>query len=109
MVKVVEASTLPLGPLMDVVGVWSSVLNDSTILVALVVSPVPPVGAVNACAMTRRLRFVAIVAEILHVRVVPLPRSRVAFRPLLATTRPSIGAVIVVSGAGAGNGTELKS
>jgi hypothetical protein len=28
---------------------------------------------------------------------------------LLATTRPSIGEVIVVSGAGAGNGTELKS
>ena len=39
---------MPLGPLIDVVGVWSSSPNDSTFLVAIVESPVPPVGAVNA-------------------------------------------------------------
>ena len=48
MVKVVEARMLLFGPLMDVVGVWSAVLNDSNFLVALVESPVPPVAAVNA-------------------------------------------------------------
>src|SRR5215207_1721596 len=151
MVKVVEARMLPLGPVTLVVGVWSSVLKDSIFLVALVESPVPPVGAVNAWAMTRRLRLVAMVAGIDHVRVVPVPGARVALRKLLvplkvvlkavplsvrywllsrswiwtctrptvplatravpviwngvllATTRPSIGVVIVVSGAGAGN------
>ena len=48
-VKVVEV-WVPLGPLMLVVGVWSSVLNDSNHFSALVESPVPPVAAVNACA-----------------------------------------------------------
>ena len=48
MVNVVDARTLLLGPVIDVVGVWSSKLNDSNFLVALVASPVPPVGAVNA-------------------------------------------------------------
>ena len=90
MVNVVEARMLPLGPLMDVVGVWSSVLNDSIFLVALVESPVPPVGAVNACAMTSRLRFVVMLwPEIDHVRVVPVPGSRVAFRVLLCRRRSS--------------------
>jgi hypothetical protein len=48
-VKVVEV-WVPLGPVMAVVGVWSSVLNDSNHFSALVESPVPPVAAVNAWA-----------------------------------------------------------
>ena len=63
---------------MPVVGVWSSVLNDSIFLVALVVSPVPPVAAVNACAETSRLRFVVmLVAGTVtdQVRVVPVPAA----------------------------------
>ncbi len=47
MVKLVE-DWRALGPVTVVVGVWSSVLNDSNFLVARVVSPVPPVAAVNA-------------------------------------------------------------
>jgi hypothetical protein len=42
--KVVLASTPPLGPVMLVVGVWSSIPNDSNFLTALVVS-LPPVTA----------------------------------------------------------------
>ena len=49
-VKVVDARMLLFGPVMEVVGVWSAVLNDSNFLVALVESPVPPVAAVNAWA-----------------------------------------------------------
>ena len=47
--KVVEV-WVPLGPVMLVVGVWSSVLNDSNHFSALVESAVPPVAAVNAWA-----------------------------------------------------------
>ena len=47
MVKLVEDWMAP-GPVTVVVGVWSSVLNDSNFLVARVVSPVPPLAAVNA-------------------------------------------------------------
>ncbi len=50
---------MPLGPLMVVVGVWSSMLNDSIFLVALVGS-LPPVAA-NAWAYTCRLRLVVMV------------------------------------------------
>ena len=49
MVKVVEV-WVPDGPLMLVVGVWSSVLNDSNHFSALVESAVPPVAAVKAWA-----------------------------------------------------------
>ncbi len=41
---------VPDGPLIVVVGVWSSVLNDSNHFSALVESPDPPVGAVKAWA-----------------------------------------------------------
>jgi hypothetical protein len=48
--KVVLVSTLPLGPLMLVVGVWSWMPKDSNFLVALVGS-LPPVTA-KVLAMT---------------------------------------------------------
>jgi hypothetical protein len=66
---------MPFGPVMDVVGVWSSVLNDSNFLVAFVESPVPPVAAVNACAETSMLRLVVTRRlSSVHVRlVVPAP------------------------------------
>ena len=69
---------MPLGPVMFVVGVWSSVLNDSNFLVALVESPVPPVAAVNACAETSMFRLVVTMRlSRCQVRVV-VPASRVA-------------------------------
>ena len=154
MVKLVDVWT-PFGPVIAVVGVWSSVLNDSNFLVARVESPVPPVAAVNAWADTSRLRLVVMVAGIDQVRVVPVPDS-VAFRVLavapnvvnavplswrywplsrswtctwtrptvplatravpvmlngvlFATTRPSMGVVIVVSGRVGGKVSVLKS
>jgi hypothetical protein len=145
MVKLVEGR-MPLGPVMFVVGVWSSVPNDSNFLVALVESPVPAVAAVKAWAETSMLRLlVTSRLSRCQVRVAPVPASRVALtvvavlvqvlaevrnwllsrswidtwtRPtvpeatvadpvtangaLLATTRPSTGVRIVVSGLAAG-------
>jgi hypothetical protein len=53
--KVVLASTLPLGPLMLVVGVWSSTLNDSNFLIALVASLPPVTAKVLAITCSSRL------------------------------------------------------
>jgi hypothetical protein len=53
--KVVLASTLPLGPLMLVVGVWSSTLNDSNFLIALVASLPPVTAKVLAITWSSRL------------------------------------------------------
>jgi hypothetical protein len=54
-VKVVLASTLPLGPLMLVVGVWSSTLNDSNFLIALEGSLLPLTAKVLAITCSSRL------------------------------------------------------
>ncbi len=59
--------------------------NDSNCLVALVVSPEPPVAAVNAWAETSRLRLVVMLVAgtvMCQVRVVPVPGSRVALSVL---------------------------
>src|SRR5215217_2149256 len=53
--KVVLASTLPLGPLMLVVGVWSSTPKDSIFLMALVASLPPAVLKVLAISWSSRL------------------------------------------------------
>ena len=53
--KVVLVSTLPLGPLMPVVGVWSSMLNDSIFLIALVASLAPLTAKVFAISWSSRL------------------------------------------------------
>jgi hypothetical protein len=54
-VKVVLASTLPLGPLMLVVGVWSSMLKDSIFLIALEGSLLPLTAKVLAISWSSRL------------------------------------------------------
>src|SRR5688500_7054076 len=82
---------LPLGPLMDVVGVVSSVPDDVVVLDARVVSPLAPVAAVDACAVPGGQRLVAMVAEAGHVRVAPVPPS-VALR-LLAAPKVVVKAV----------------
>src|SRR3954469_7911642 len=78
-VKLVDGSTLvpkPPGPVIAVVGVWSSVPNDSNFFVAGVESAVPPVAAVNAVAVTSRFRFVATrrLSRLQLRVVVPAPR-----------------------------------
>ena len=66
---------VPLGPLIEVVGVVSVRPKDSIFLVAAVESPVPPVVAVKACAVTISSRLPVMVAGIDQPRVVPLPES----------------------------------
>ena len=94
-VKLVDV-WMPLGPEMVVVGVWSSVLNDSNFLVAGVESAVPPVAAVNAVAVTMHVAVgTVIVAGIVQVRVVPVPRQRRVQRVRAGAERGESGAVIL--------------
>jgi hypothetical protein len=57
--KVVLVSTLPLGPLMLVVGVWSSIPNDSIFLIAVVGSLPPVTAKVLAISCSSRLPMMA--------------------------------------------------
>jgi hypothetical protein len=57
--KVVLVSTLPLGPLMLVVGVWPSIPNDSIFLIALVGSLPPVTAKILAISCSSRLPMMA--------------------------------------------------